>query len=257
MGAFPGRPGGGDSARKEREGGAEPQGEDGGGARSARAGRAPCGERRSASGGAAAGRRPARCGRGAPPPAGPWASDVPDAPTEPPRGRSIKGAEAARRSLPQGGERRSGARRAKRRRAARTTRPRSGPCARTGKYPKSVEGGRNAGRQAARGGAANGARRSRRRRRTALRRADGTKRTAAAHRAPRPAFRPVRLARPRIGSDSGGDGSGRGTAAGAGTGARLGRRRPTKKVGPAWNRSKRDVGPLLARNRARRARRRR
>ena len=32
LGAFPGRPGGGDSARKEREGGAEPQGEDGGGA---------------------------------------------------------------------------------------------------------------------------------------------------------------------------------------------------------------------------------
>ena len=60
FGVFPGRPGGGDSARKEREGGAEPQGEDGGGARSARAGRAPCGERRSASGGAAAGRRPPR-----------------------------------------------------------------------------------------------------------------------------------------------------------------------------------------------------
>ena len=50
FGVFPGRPGGGDSARKEREGGAEPQGEDGGGARTARAGRASCGERRSASG---------------------------------------------------------------------------------------------------------------------------------------------------------------------------------------------------------------
>ena len=49
----------------------------------------------------------------------------------------------------------------------------------------------------------------------------------------------------------------RGTAAGAGTGARLGRRRPSKKGGPAPNRSKRDAGPLLARNRARRARRRR
>lgn len=147
-------------------------------------------------------------------------------------------------------ERSDGARRARQGRGC-------GPCARTGKYPKSVEGGRNAGRQAARGGAANGARRSRRRRRTALRRADGTKRTAAAHRAPRPAFRPVRLARPRIGSDSGGDGSGRGTAAGAGTGARLGRRRPSKKGGPAWNRGNRDAGPLLARNRARRARRRR
>ena len=136
LGAFPGRPGGGDSARKEREGGAEPQGEDGGGARSARAGRAPCGERRSASGGAAAGRRPARCGRGTPPPAGPWASDVPDAPTEPPRGRSIKGAEAARRSLPQGGERRSGARRAKRRRAARTKRPRMRPVRADGEVSK-------------------------------------------------------------------------------------------------------------------------
>ena len=58
----------------------------------------------------------------------------------------------------------------------------------------------------------------------------------ACHTPPRPAFRPVRLARPRIGSDSGGDGSGRGTAAGAGTGARLGRRRPTQQVGSAWNR---------------------
>ena len=188
-----------DSAREGREGGAKPQREDRG-RRASRARPASAmqgSERRRRSDEAA--RRAAGCGRVAPPAAGAWARAVPDAPTKPPRGRSSNGAEAARRSLPQGGDRRSPARRAKRRRAARTSRPRSGPCARTGKYQKSVEGGRNAGRQAARGGAADGARRSRRRRRTPLRRADGTKRTAAADRAPRPAFRPVRLegARPR------------------------------------------------------------
>ena len=188
-----------DSAREGREGGAKPQREDRG-RRASRARPASAmqgSERRRRSDEAA--RRAAGCGRVAPPAAGAWARAVPDAPTKPPRGRSSNGAEAARRSLPQGGDRRSPARRAKRRRAARTSRPRSGPCARTGKYQKSVEGGRNAGRQAARGGAADGARRSRRRRRTPLRRADGTKRTAAADRAPRPAFRPVRLGRPPCG----------------------------------------------------------